>query len=667
MSEERTLDSKNSLLQRPGGIYSQSNNFLGVVQSAVDARTGQFNLAITLPALQANELGGPTLAISLSFSSLASLQNKGFGLGWSLLVSELLLNQDSAFLTLSSGEHFAVDLEKSDLIIGGLLAFADHKLKSLQVTRISDQSFRIDSKSGEVEILTQVADGGPYVLHELWSPEGRKLYLQWFSYNGVPTLQRVRDESRDLLEIKSDTAQVAMLVNQGSSSPFTVILGMINNQLISVKLPEIDSLFRFSYEPIDVGAGISLLFPIGVSGPLGADDSIGWSSNSNGHQLPQGAPFLYLPRVTSWLQRTGNVSSSLYHHYEWIGTRNHLGFGSDAGFQWNSGRDNLYQVNSEYDYSVVETLTDETRAELGHITRVWNRFHLPTLEITVQGQCQVRQETLYYVDPILGWEAQPSYCQLPRLLRTTFQDSSGERSEETEFQYDDYGNVLYTRFATGVVETSEYYPANGSDDCPRDCLGMVRFLKKKTVTPAPGEPASPTLSTRYRYEELPSLTATGKPHCVVVEEQAWDETDAQLLETTVQTYVLTPGMHYGRLATAVTTLETLSTTTRYTYTADEYRLRTQVTVDGHDFTPADPVSRSVNEDCRSLLTGMTIEEISAAGVITAYEYDALGRIIKTVIAKGSPYEAIRQCAYHIDDAFTRNHRPRDLALSVSIE
>jgi len=656
-----------SLLHSPGGIYSQSNNFLGVVQSAVDPRTGQFNLAIMLPTLMGNDLSGPSLAISLSFSALASGQTKGYGLGWSLLVSELVFNQDSAFLTLSTGEHFALDLQASKLGIGDPIVFADHKLKSLQVTRLNAESFRIDTKSGQVEILTQVADGGAHVAHELRSPEGRCLYLDWLSYNGVPILQQVRDETKVLFEVRRDSGRVSMVVNPKSASPFNVELWLLNDRLTNVKLPEVDSLFSFSYESIDVGSGQTLLFPNDVSGPLGANDSIFWDSGSYGHHVPPGGPIEYLPRVTSWLQRPGDPAANLTHQYEWVGTRNHLGFGSDAGFRWDSGRDNLYQVNSDYDYSVVETLSDNTRTELATITRVWNRFHLPILEATTMGQCQVRQETLYYIDPALGWEAQPPYCQLPRSLRTTYQDPSGERSEETEYRYDDYGNVLFTRFPTGVVETSEYYPANGSDDCPKDSLGMVRFLKKKTVTPAPSERVSPTLYTTYRYADLGSLIAAAPPHSVVVEEQAWNETDAQLMEITVQTYMRSVDAHYGRLETAVTTINGLSTTTRYAYIKDADRLRTRVIIEGHDFNTASPVSQSISEDSQSLLTGLTIEKVSAAGVITVYEYDALGRIIKTMIAKGSPYSATRLCAYHIDDEFIKRYRPEGSALSVLIE
>ena len=85
-------DVKQHAIQRllaNNGIYSQAQNFLGVVSSAVDPRTGQFMLAINLPTLIGNNLSGPTLTPMLSYNAQSSLQNKGFGLGWSLLLSDV--------------------------------------------------------------------------------------------------------------------------------------------------------------------------------------------------------------------------------------------------------------------------------------------------------------------------------------------------------------------------------------------------------------------------------------------------------------------------------------------------------------------------------------------------------------------------------------------------
>ncbi len=656
-------------LQNPGGLYSQSSNFLGVVQSAVDSRTGQFNLAVTLPAVHANELSGPSFALTLSFSPLSSLQDHGFGLGWTALASALTLSLDSAFLTLSSGEHFAVDREASGTRIGSELVFADHKLKSLKVTRLTDDRYRIDQKSGDIEILERLDKGDVFLLREMRSPEGRAMFFTWLPYdNGSHTLSRIYDESRTLLDISRDKGRVYFLFDPESESSSTIELWLLNRQLSNLKLPGIDTTFGFTYEVIDLGAGQGFLFPREITGPLGAVDTVAWSSEGSGHKLPDGAPIEYVPRVVTWQQYTGDAAATLNHRYQWVGTANHYGFGSDAGFVWEDGRDNLYKVNKNYRYSVVETLTDRTGTELASITREWNRFHLLTLETTVRGQSQVQVRTLYHVDPDLSWEAQPAYCQLPHVVTTTYyQDADHQRSEDIEYRYDDYGNVTYTRFPTGVVEENLYYPADGCDECPQDPLGMVRFLSKKTMIPAPRRDAAPTLCTTYRYENLPSLTALDPPRALVVEEQAWNEAEGQLLESTRQTYMQSIGPYYGSIETSVTTVNDLPTTTRYVYASEADRLTTQTIVEGYDFVPDDPVSRSISSESRSLLTGQTLEETSPAGVITAYEYDSLGRITRTTIAKGSAYEAERTCAYHLDDAFVKSHRPKTLVASAALE
>lgn len=654
-------------LENPGGLYSQSNNFLGVVQSAVDPRTGQFNLAITLPAVHANELGGPSFALTLSFSPLSSLQDYGYGLGWSALVSALTLKMDMAFLTLSSGEHFSVDRDASGGAIGSELVFADHKLKSRKVTKLSADSYRVDSKSGEVEILERLGGEGAFLLREMRSPEGRRMFFAWRpDGKGGHTLSSISDASRTLLEIKRETGRVHFVFDPGSESPHTIELRLLNSQLSNIMLPGFESSFHITYELIDLGAERDFLFPKQTTSPLGAIDTITWSSRNNAHQLPTGAPVEYVPRVVAWKQSTGASETTLHHSYRWIGNTNHYGYGSQAGFVWDEGRDNLYKVQQNYQYSVVETLTDKAGTTLVTITRQWNRFHLQTRENTVRGQAQVQVSTVYHDDPDLSWEAQPAYCQLPHIVTTTYyQDAQNQRSEAIEYRYDDYGNVIYTRFPTGVIEQSLYHPAEGCDDAPQDPLGMVRLLSRKTTTPA--DHSAPTLYTTYRYENLASLLPGEYPRAVVVEEQSWNQAEGQLLERTLQTYIRGNGPDYGRLDTSVTHLNGRATTTRYVYTTEADRLRTQMIIEGHDFDPNRPVSRSMTSDSRSLFTGQTLDETSPAGVVTSFRYDLLGRIIQTVIAEGSEYEAKRTCDYHVADAFVDANRPRNLATSVGLE
>ena len=139
-----------------GNVHTQANNFIQAVQSGVDPRTGQFNLAIT-PLGMANDLGGPSWSFTLAFSSLASHINSGFGHGWGVSYSELIRDQQWWSLRLSSGEQFVVDLANSDLNVGGRLAFQDYKLDAIRVTVLANNQFKVEHKTGEFEILKRVA------------------------------------------------------------------------------------------------------------------------------------------------------------------------------------------------------------------------------------------------------------------------------------------------------------------------------------------------------------------------------------------------------------------------------------------------------------------------------------------------------------------------------
>ena len=665
--------------QLSGGIHTQAMNYLGAVQSAVDARTGQFNLAIKMPALHGNNLAGPVLSTALSFNMMGSTLNQGYGLGWSLLLSELVLEPDAPYLLLSSGERFAVDWEASG--DKSKLVFSDNKLRSMEVVRISPTSYQISDKSGEIQILTQPPNRSSYLLSEIRSPEGRRLFLKWSPAGADDSwLDSISDENRMLLKVERQ-AGVKFVFDPQTEHAYALELSLANDRLASVKLPETSERHRFVYESTAVGLGQTLLLPKEVNGPLGARDTVFWSSRENSHKLPEGAPFGWLPRVTTWSQTPGDDDTRIIHEYVWKGTANFLGYGTDAGYTWEHGRDNLYQVNKDYLYSVEETLKDHEDTVLAVTTRTWNRFHLQTLEQTVVGQCEIRTDTEYGVIPDATWEMQPAYCQLPHLVTVTYIDHGKEaetgegtarRSERSEYSYDDYGNVLRTELPTGVVECSEYYPADGSaQGCPRDASGQVRFLKKKTTFPAPAmaDVEAPTLSTSYVYEDLPSLIPGDPAHSVVVQEQLRDESIDQLIESTAQTYVTDAASpHYGQIATSITTLNGLATTTRYTYSIlKEGWLRTTTIIEGHDYSTFNLASRSVTHEARSLTTGLIKEQTSAAGVVTQYEYDLLGRNTRTLIAADGAFEAERTCSYHINDEAVAQRPPDIISIAFKEE
>ncbi|QXI39438.1 RHS repeat domain-containing protein [Pseudomonas xantholysinigenes] len=641
-------------------LHSQAGNFLDCLKTGVDNRTGQFTLALALPLPPANQLCGPTLTPTLSFSTLGSMLNNGFGLGWSLGLSQLYMDQDGTHLSLASGEQFAIDLDTSSFAIDSQLAFLDQKLKALRLTQLADGSLQVERKTGDSEILRQQGNSPHFLLEELRSPEGRRLFIDWLPFaNGGFMLHQIRDEQRVLLDLALLDDELHLRLDPDSEQVATWQLRLSNERLTEIHLPGIPMPLRIDYDSIDLPTGQSLLLPSNVHSPLGGRDIIHWATDREGHHLPSDAPFPFLPRVALWSHASNGPESELHQAYQWIGTSNFLGFGSDQAFQWQSGQDNLYQVQSDYHYQVEITRSNAQGQTLETLTSTWNRFHLPTLETSRRGTCEVRTQTRYGLDPLLSWEQQAANCQLPHEVTTTWIDHAREgasRSERSTYQYDDFGNLLLATRPDGLSETCEYYAAAGEPGCPADPRGWVRHLKRKTLAPVSTQGAVTPQVVDYTYQALPSQLEGMPPLIVLASEQGG-------ASCTEQAYVTEPGPRYGRIEQRRHTLDGLTTTTQFQYELDNGTLVTQITTVGFEQTPE---SRSSERFAQSLRTGLTTWEQDESGALTRYEYDGLGRITRTVLAADSAFERERTVRYHLHDTLASEVRT-DQAQPLLIE
>nr|WP_314876549.1 hypothetical protein [uncultured Pseudomonas sp.] len=633
-------------------LHTQASNFVDFVKTGVDPRSGQFTLAIALPLPPANQLRGPALSISLSFSTLASSVNRGYGLGWQLGLSHLQFDQASAQLSLGSGERYAIDLANSAQVPDGPLTLSDCKLATLRLTWQADGSVRVDKKSGETEILRPVAPGSPhYVLSQLRSQEGHSLYFDWLAYadDGF-VLQQVRDEQRTLLSLDGDSGQLDITLNPLTDQAASITLLLSNDLLSEIQLPGISNPFAFEYQALSLdGSAAQLQLPIRVDGPLGARDIVHWASAGDGHQLPVGAPLGYLPRVSWWTHSSGVKDVELQHHYHWVGEHNFLGFGSDQAYDWENGQDNLYQVESDYQYQVIETLSDAHGRVLDRIERTWDRFHLLLSESHRSGDCEVRTSTRYGVEPSLDWAQQPPWCQLPHDVSTTYIDHARDglsRTQTTRYRYDDFGNITHVRYPSGLEESSSYYPASGAEGCPADPLGMVRQLRKKVTKPAEPHLGAQTLSAVYTYTACAAACEQAPDYLVIAVEQLFDEPLQVLLEQTSHHYVSAPGPTCGRIQKRVVTLGDKATTTEFDYSLTAEQVITRTTTLGFE---ADELNRSSTRCAQSLLTGQTLWQSGESGAVCRYEYDRIGRLLRTLTAADSPYQHEQQVRYHLGD------------------
>ncbi|MFJ9989128.1 hypothetical protein ACIQSO_00175 [Pseudomonas putida] len=629
-------------------LHTQAGNFQDFVKTGVDPRTGQFTLSLALPLPPANQLTGPATSISLSFSILASATDQGYGLGWNFGLSEADLDQNSPRLSLGSGERYAIDLFRSEMATGKSLCLPDQKLEALRVTWQADGSLRIDKKTGESEVLSrQNSSSSRYLLTQMRSPEGRRLYFDWQPFgDGGFTLHQVRDEHRTLLSLTGSAYEVAITLNPQTPDAATLRLCLSNQLLTHIYLPGVPRPFAVEYDEVQAGTA-RLQLPVRVCTPLGACDSVTWSVDTDAHRLPMGAPLDQLPRVSWWTHSTGARHNELHHEYTWIGEHNFLGFGSDQSFDWHAGRDNLYQVESDYHYRMLETLTDGQGRNLGSIERIWNRFHLLVSEAHRLGSCEVITTTRHGMDPELDWEQQAPWCQLPHEVCTTYIDharANATRSETTTYRYDVFGNILHAVYPSGIEEFSTYYPTTGAEGCPADPLGMVRMLKRKVTRPAAPHRGAPTLSSVYTYQTMASLIEGAGAHLVIASEKLIDEQDDRVLEHSTYSYVMNPGPLYGRLRKTAVTLNGKTTTTRLDYRLTENELVTTTTTIGFE---DDGLNRSSNASAQALLSGQTVWERSESGSLKHYAYDSIGRIVRTTTAVGSPYQTEQLAHYHL--------------------
>ena len=638
-------------LQNGNGLYSQASNFFTHVSTGVDPRTGQFTLAVQLPLTPGNDLAGPAVSASLVFSPLASANNQGFGRGWSLTLSELDRSRKS--VRLSDGAQYAIDMDRSDFTDGGELVFFDRKLLSFRVV-CRGADFHIEYKSGVIEILRMQEQTGVAKPEQICSPEGRCVFLEWrpTGVGNASRLWEVKDERRTLLAIRPVSAtEILVHCDPDSAQAWTLTLTIADGRLAQVILPdEQASRWVFGYDDID-----GLLFPKEIQHPLGSVDSVLYATGPNGHLLPPGAPMAYLPRVTSWRHITNDQLPFLTRRYEWVGDRNFLGRGAELPAGWEDGKDNLYQATNAYSYSVRELLFDENGLDQGAVLRTWNRFHLQTAQITSYQGTSTSVFTEYDEDPLLPWRAQPPWCQLPWKVTTEYEDtaqpSQPPRREQTETRYDEAGNIVYSRNASGIVETREYYPADyAGAECPPDPLGFTRWTREYRVEPAllpdGTTGGAATLVTTYRYALLPSRISEFPAHVVAVEELMGEAspTGVTLIGATTQRFIQDGGEHHGRPLTSVSTLNGISTTTGYDYDLVDEQLIMRTTVTGFE---NDEENTAIEITARSVLTGLTVMEQDHDGVVELYTHDVLGRVVSKTVAPGTDYEVTMTCRYQL--------------------
>lgn len=363
-------------------VHSNAFNFLSYLQGGVDPRTGQYTVAISLPAFKANNLAGPELTLQLGFNPL-NAHDMGCGLGWSLQRTEY--DPVRSIISLSSGETFKVN----GVLPGmeGLCEIEEQKILSFKLYDKGNGRYLVARKSGQLEELEEVGRAGskialPVRLHSF---EGRTVSLYYEDTDFPLLLTRIEDEQAQTIFISTRDSDNNVMMHlhpyageQGTPLATFELLLDGDNTVKSIVLPTPERAnWRFKYQQDPV---TGLMFIVQAYTPVGGQEDItyDWS----GHPLPPGAFSATLPRVTHWQRDPGFGQGIIETQYSYSET-NFLGAGS--GITWdNSGVDNLYQASMDYVYQSLESWQVAGQA-VKTIERLFNSFHLLTSELTTQG------------------------------------------------------------------------------------------------------------------------------------------------------------------------------------------------------------------------------------------------------------------------------------------
>ncbi|MFJ4257016.1 RHS repeat domain-containing protein [Pseudomonas monteilii] len=665
-------------------ISSNAFNFFNHMQNGVDSRTGLYTFRLDLSAFYGSDLLAPQLDLNLRYSPL-NVHDRGYGKGWSLPTTEFDPARARRIIALANGETFKADGRKG----AKELTMSEKKIDTFHLYEDSDSRWRVVHRSGMVEVLELKGSGqsSRAVATRIFSRQGHWLDLEYDTYADFPRLTKIRDmHGVALLEVtrESDRVNLSMPSDTGSAT-HTLVLGT-DNRVDSIELPtENRASWRFTYKRVrNVDCVSTVRTPAGGVETLSYDDG--------GHLFPIGSGLEPLPRVTGHVQNPGNNQPVIETRYTYS-SNGHNFLGGNARLDWiTDGLDNLFRQKVDYDYAVTETLWAGGKPVRSTV-REFNKFHLNTREAVYRGGKlnadntlvignNIEEKTTSYALNDGLFREQVNTCQLPVKVQTRWRvlDSSRERVEEVTTEYDDYGNMLMHKAATGIVETYSWYK-DGDEDYPGNAEKFVCDMHKKAVTPATGRSGNaPTLVTTHKYQAYKALTSSRRE----TEQENWcgllSETltnNGSTLKVTSYDYHEQEGespapetpLQHGRLKTLTTGFpnpafgapnqpEMLETAVAYTYTFDTLTwdnmrderlhglpsikvLKTVQTMVGHDKT-----SLQTSEG-HSLFSGERLLDLNEDKVERRTVLDKLKRPLFEIVAGGSANEAVQSNEYFL--------------------
>ncbi|WP_434579435.1 RHS repeat-associated core domain-containing protein [Pseudomonas sp. Z5-35] len=614
-----------------GRLTSAAFKFDSFVRSGVDPRTGSYSCSVALDAAPAEGGDRPKISVTLSYDFFND-QSLGLGKGWFLRTCHY--DQSRKKLTLTNGETYPLWIHGDEAYL------YDKKIENLSVT-VRGNDLTIVHADGRIEVLSRLNAGdNEWLLTKEYCPDGRETLYEYNRASGRRQLLTVLHQNRRVLQVdyaldKPGRPTIIVWPDIASKTiEYQFVIG--NGELEELHLITAEKTtlrWRFLYSNSDRFRVMSE-----VQQPNGVRESLVYKAK--GHRLPTGAPVSDLPYVTESIIYPGDGQPRMSTRYVYSGT-NFLGAGSTV--RWSAERDVLYRERGNYEYYSVQTQTtrDVNGPEVTTRTiRTYNRFHSLISQRTVCGNTIQLRSIRYHDRAGKAFDEQPHDFQLPSEVCDSFfttKDLNNVRTEITRTSYDKHGNLLEKTSPCGAREIYEYYPGQGSADCPASPIRVPYFLKQKTIVPAPDFAAAPTTVVRYTYSESPSLLA-GR-HCVRLASETLyeDGVSEPRVDCRLRYTNNTRDFFHGRLQSKVETVGGVRSEHRYAYRHENGNVRTDQTFVAQGVSH---LRQDWHDEC-----GWLVKTRESGGNTVSMEYDSLGQLICETVMPDTGRAASRQFSY----------------------
>lgn len=630
--------------------YFQTPNFVSASSEDVDPRTRLFSFQHSLGQLIGNNAMGPEFTFSISYSATSDTDYFDLGIGISPALT--IYDDTTGQLSLSSGESYRVDATVNPPIV------QQNKMRTFDFIRVSNPDgsygFRVIEHDGSVTDLTEY-DAGIYVPTRIYTSLGYSLIIDWKFTSWGWGIDSITDDSGvTLMTFDHDTGPT-LTFYPGSSEEYSIIISKSNGYLSTIShsaLPE--GKWQYFYD--DVGMGHGLLTLTKTQSITGLIKSVIYNNGSQDGlmlfpiQSGEGA----LPAVTELTVDPGFNQPAMITTYTPDtpqGFLNYLGYDAPQGGQWDASTDYVYSLaGQDYFYSTVLTQIDSDGNEVV-TTYTYNNYHLLSKLEVEQGDTYYSAETYYYADawqkdhPNTSYDDLPAQYQYPLTQTLTWKDSSGSRSELTQYQYDDFGNLKQQIDPDGTQTDYEFYNADGEADstdgytgCPADPNGFANLVKSKTVTPAPSDYDDvPVRATYTRYDTLAALDNRPMTTSIVKVKESLVKLagdDKQLLTTLDTQYYSDDkkSFKYGNISAKNIAVYSIDSTGSTPYT----------TTQAHDYTLTDMVLEST-------VVITSFDNFSLTGVMARSCYS--GKLISLTNFNGTPHTYYYTPSGHFDHMY----------------